>query len=83
MIVVVQNDGVLIPFKKFVFSVWGGNIMAAKDIIVAPSEVSPRVIATYEDNETARKVLKDMVTRYTMGAPVYYMPQADEAEKLK
>jgi len=83
MIVVSQTGGATIPFDKFCFSANGGNIVAAKDIIATSSEIMQRDIATYKDYETAKKILKDMVTRYTMGAPVYYMPSQDEAEKLK
>lgn len=83
MKVVSQTGGMLIPFDKFCFAAFGCDIIVAKDILIKPSEIEHRDIATYKDNETAKKILKDMVTRYTMGAPVYYMPSQDEAEKLK
>ena len=82
MIVVAQCKGTLIPFKENIFTACNGKIIVHKDIMVEQSEIQYRFIATYNDNATAKKVLKDMVTRYTMGAPVYYLPCADEAEKL-
>lgn len=83
MKIVSQDGNIIISFDNFCFFTFGRAILANKDILIAPSEVPNRAIAKYENAETAKKVLKDMITRYTMGAPLYYMPSQDEAEKLK
>ena len=82
MKIVSQDGNLIIEFDNFCILTFGRAILACKDILVKPIEVPNRAIAKYENEETAKKVLKDMVKRYTMGSPLYYMPTAEEAKEL-
>ena len=76
MVVISQNRGQVIPFDKFTFSVTtDGKIVAAPDIIGAPSEFGVRAIATYSSAEIAKEELAAMVCAYRMGCRDYCLSE--------